>query len=30
MHLKTENMCLKTYVELHIGEKVCGNTYNAV
>ena len=30
MHLKTENMCLKTCMELRVGEKVYGNMYNAV
>ena len=30
MHLKIENMCLKTCIEICVGEKVCGNTYNIV
>ena len=30
MHLKTENMCLKTCVEIRVSEKVCGNTCNVV
>ena len=30
MHLKTENYCLKTCVEIRVGEKVCGNTCNIV
>ena len=25
MCLKTENCCLKTFVEIRVGEKVCGN-----
>ena len=30
MHLKTKNMCLKTCVEIRVGEKVCENTCNVV
>ena len=30
MHLKTENMYLKTCVEIHIGEKIYENTYNII
>ena len=30
MHLKTENMCLKIYVEICVDEKVCENTYNII
>ena len=30
MYLKTENICLKTCVEIRVGEKVCENTYNVV
>ena len=30
MHLKTENCCLKTCVEIRVGEKMCENTCNAV
>ena len=30
MHLKTENMCLQTCVEIYVGEKICGNTCNVV
>ena len=30
MRLKIENMCLKTCIEICVGEKVCGNTYNIV
>ena len=30
MRLKTENCCLKTFVEIHVGEKVCRNTCNVV
>ena len=26
MCLKIENYCLKTFVEIHVGEKVCENT----
>ena len=26
MCLKTENCCLKIFVEIRVGEKVCGNT----
>ena len=26
MCLKTENCCLKTFVKIRVGEKVCGNT----
>ena len=26
MCLKIKNCCLKTFVEIHVGEKVCGNT----
>ena len=26
MCLKTENCCLKTFVEIHVSEKVCENT----
>ena len=28
MHLKIENMCLKTCVEIRVDEKVCKNTCN--
>ena len=27
MHLKTENMCLKTRVKIRVGEKIYENTY---
>ena len=30
MCLKTENCCLKTFVEIRMGEKVCGNAWNVV
>ena len=30
MHLKTENMCLKTRVEIRVSEKMCENTFNVV
>ena len=30
MHLKTENICLKTCVEISMDEKVCGNMCNVV
>ena len=30
MCLKTENCCLKSFVEIRVGEKVCGNTWNVV
>ena len=30
MCLKTENCCLKTFVKIRVGEKVCGNTWNVV
>ena len=30
MHLKTENKCLKTYVEIHVGEKVYENRCNII
>ena len=30
MHLKTENMCLKICVKIHVGGKMCRNTYNVI
>ena len=30
MCLKTKNCCLKTFVEIHVGEKVYGNIRNVV
>ena len=30
MCLKTENYCLKIFMKLHVGEKVCRNTYNVI
>ena len=30
MCLKTENCCLKIFVEIHVGEKMCENTCNIV
>jgi len=30
MHLKIENTCLKTYVKIHVDEKVYENMYNII
>ena len=30
MHLKTENICLKICVEIHVDEKICENTCNVI
>ena len=30
MCLKTENCCLKIFVEIRVGEKVCENAWNVV
>ena len=30
MHLKTENMYLKTCMKIRMGEKVCENTCNII
>ena len=30
MCLKTENYCLKTFVEIRVDEKICENTSNIV
>ena len=30
MHLKIENICLKTCVKIYVGEKVCKNMCNVV
>ena len=30
IYLKTETYCLKTFVKIHVGEKVCENTWNVV
>ena len=30
MHLKTKNCCLKTCVEIRVGEKVCENMCNVI
>ena len=30
MCLKIENCCLKTFLKIHVDEKMCENTYNIV
>ena len=30
MYLKTENCCLKIFVEIRVGEKMCENAWNVV